>query len=200
MFILGLTGGIGSGKSIVADYFRTLGITVVDADVAARQVVVKGSPALAAIAGHYGNEILLPDGALNRAKLREIIFADQAERLWLEALLHPLISDWIKAALAAATGPYAILESPLLLETTQHRLVNRILVVDVPESLQEQRATARDLSSREQIKAIIASQMPRQQRLANADDIIDNSGSLEQTHQQVLALHQHYLQLAKTNS
>lgn len=196
MFIVGLTGGIGSGKSAVADMFREQGITVVDADIAARQVVVKGSPALSAIANHYGRDILLPDGTLNRSKLRDIIFADETAKQWLEALLHPLIGKWIKEELASAASPYAILESPLLIEAGQDQLSDRILVVDLPEILQQQRAAARDNADPEQIRAIMASQLPRNERLAKADDIVDNSETLEQTREQVLQLHQQYLKLA----
>lgn len=197
--IIGLTGGIGSGKSAVAEQFRELGIEVVDADQASRQVVQPGSPALAKIAEHFGAEVLLSSGELNRPALRKIVFDNENERRWLEQLLHPLINRWIQDRLAAATSPYAILESPLLLEGKQREMVARVMVVDVPEALQIERASRRDANSEDQIKAIIASQMPRQQRLAKADDIIDNSGSLDNLREQVAALHQQYLQLTHTN-
>lgn len=200
MFILGLTGGIGSGKSAVARCFKDRGIEVVDADIAARKVVEPGTPALGEIASHFGEAILNDDGTLNRAALREKIFADTQERGWLEALLHPAIGDWIATQLRGAGSPYAILESPLLLETTQRQSVQRVLLVDVPEALQISRASARDDNSPEQIKAIIAAQMPRRQRLAEADDVIDNSGTLEQLEPQVAALHETYLAIAAGNS
>ena len=196
MFVVGLTGGIGSGKSAVANCFRQLGITVVNADDASRGVVEPGSTALAAIAGHFGPGILLADGSLDRAALRARIFADAAAKQWLEALLHPLIAEWIAQRLAEAQGPYAILESPLLLETSQHERVQRVLVVDVPEQVQIARATARDANSQAQIKAIIASQLPRQERLARADDVLDNSGDLASLPAKVASLHQRYLAMA----
>lgn len=196
MFIVGLTGGIGSGKSAVADCFRQLGITVVDADIAARRVVEKGTSALAAIADHFGRDILLSDGTLDRAALRHRIFDNGEDKAWLEGLLHPLINQWIQDQLAAAPGPYAVLETPLLLESGQRRLVHRILVVDVPEATQLARASQRDGNSEAQIRAIMAAQLGREERLAGADDVIDNSGDLDTLKQQVQALHQNYLQLA----
>jgi len=196
LFIIGLTGGIGSGKSAVARCFEQLGIVVVNADVASRKVVEPGMPALAAIAGHFGADILLADGQLDRAALRQRIFSDPAAKTWLEQLLHPLIGAWIWQQLKAAPGPYAVLESPLLLETTQHQRVDRVLVVDVPEAVQIARATARDSNSEAQIRAIMASQMPRAERLARADDVVDNSGNLEQLQQQVDILHGKYVREA----
>ena len=196
MFIVGLTGGIGSGKSAVAAQFRTLGITVVDADIAARKVVEQGSPALAEIASHFGSEVIQADGTLDRAALRERVFDNAAERRWLEQLLHPRIREWIAAELAAATSPYAVLESPLLFESSQHTIIDRALLVDVPEALQLQRAAARDGNTEAQIKAIMAAQMSRAERQQRADDCIDNSGTLEDLEQAVLDLHNHYLQLA----
>ena len=195
-YIVGLTGGIGSGKSAVAALFRERGIKVVDADVAARKVVEPGSPALAAIAEHFGEDTLQDDGTLDRAALRQIVFGNEAERLWLEQLLHPAIGQWIARELASAESPYAILESPLLLETIQHEMTDCALVVDVDEQTQIDRAAARDGNTLEQIKAIIAAQMSRQLRLARADDVIDNSGPLDALSEPVQALHEKYLQLA----
>lgn len=195
-FIVGLTGGIGSGKSAVAALFRDQGIKVVDADVAARAVVEPGSAALQAIADHFGQHILQADGGLDRAALRAIIFNDEEQRLWLERLLHPAIGRWIAEQLAGAESPYAILESPLLLETSQHEMADRIIVVDLPESLQIDRASARDGNTREQIKAIIAAQMSRAARLEKADDVIDNSGTQAALIDPIKALHQKYLELA----
>ena len=196
MFVVGLTGGIGSGKSVVGKCFGALGINVVDADQASRKVVEPGSPALAAIARHFGEDILLEDGNMNRAAMRETIFKDPKEKDWLEKLLHPLINQWTRQQLELSTSPYAILESPLLLEMGQSTMVDRVLVVDVPEEIQIQRATARDSNSEEQIKSIIAAQISRDKRLARADDIIDNSGPQPELPHQVATLHQKYLELA----
>lgn len=183
--IIGLTGGIGSGKSLVAARFADLGITVVNADTVAREVVAKGEPALDAIRAHFGEDIVLPNGELDRRKLRGIIFNDLAQKKWLENLLHPIIRLRIIDQLHAAISPYAILESPLLLETDQHLLVEKIIVVDVDEATQIARASARDGSDVEQIKRIVATQMPRAEKLKKADFVIDNSGSAEATFLQV---------------
>ncbi len=198
MFVLGLTGGIGSGKSAVAACFKKYGIKVVDADIAARKVVEPGMPALKAIAEHFGEQVLQADGTMDRAALRSIVFNDEQQRHWLEQLLHPAIGEWIAAELASATSVYAILESPLLLETEQRKSTQRALVVDVSKELQIERATARDDNSREQIEAIIAAQLPREERLARADDVIDNSGSLADLESTVETLHQQYLKIAAT--
>ena len=144
MFVVGLTGGIGSGKTAVSDRFATRGITIVDADIAARVVVEPGQPALTSIAEHFGEDILTANGELDRAALRAKVFADPDERVWLEALLHPRISECIGEQLAAAKSAYAVLVSPLLFETNQIRFTNRVLVVDVPEELQLERTMARD--------------------------------------------------------
>ncbi|AQA19766.1 dephospho-CoA kinase [Halioglobus japonicus] len=192
--IVGVTGGIGSGKSAVTSRFEALGITVVDADIAARVVVEPGGAALEAIAQRHGEAILLPDGSLDRAALRKIVFADEAERHWLEALTHPLIGQEIRDQLAAATSPYAILASPLLLETQQKDLTDLIVVVDVPEDIQLSRTVARDNNDEAQVKRIMAAQMSREERVGKADIVIDNSKSLnaldgivEQLHAQFLA-------------
>lgn len=195
--IIGLTGGIGSGKSAAADLFAAHGITVVDADIAAREVVEPGTACLDAIAEHFGADILLPGGELNRRALREIIFNDPQAKAWLETLLHPAIRELIIQQLGEAPSPYALLVSPLLLETDQHQLASLILVIDCEESEQIQRAAARDNSDAERIKAIMATQLTRTQRLAKADDILHNHGTLADLAQQVDALHQQYLQLAK---
>lgn len=196
MFILGLTGGIGSGKSAASKYFRDQGITVVDADVVAREVVEPGQPALIAIKERYGANALLDDGTLNRAWLRAKVFAEPDERKWLESQTHPRIRDSIIVQLSAATSPYAILESPLLFESGQSELVARTLVIDVPEEIQVERACSRDKNGGEQIRRIIAAQLPRAERLQRADDAVDNSGNLEALYSQLEPLHQSYLQLA----
>lgn len=194
--IIGLTGGIGSGKTAVSDYFAQLGITIVDADIASRTVVTPPSKALNTIAEHFGSKILLTDGELNRAALRQVIFSTPSEKQWLEALLHPLITAEIDRQLEAISSPYGILVSPLLLEGQQHERCDRILVIDVPEELQISRACQRDSNSIEQVKRIIASQISRQERCDKADDIVDNSQGLEELHQQIDQLHQYYLRLA----
>lgn len=195
-FIVGLTGGIGSGKTAVSDRFAALGIKVVDADVCARMVVEPGKPALSLIAEHFGHAVLDSNGALDRARLRQIVFADENERKWLESLLHPLIFEEMWGQLQNATSPYAILVSPLLIEGGQTAICQRILVVDVPEDIQLARTMMRDTNSAEQVKAIMATQASRQARLEKADDVIVNEGSLEALWQQVDRLHQQYLSLA----
>lgn len=196
MFIVGLTGGIGSGKTAVSRRFEALGITVVDADVVAREVVEPGTPALAQIREHFGAEVLLPDGQLDRAALRRIVFSDPEAKRWLEALLHPLIGSETLRQLDSAPGPYVLLASPLLVESGQTSICNRVLVVDVPEAVQLQRTMQRDTNDVEQVRRIIASQATREQRLAAADDVIDNSGAEAALDAQVAALHQQYLELA----
>ncbi len=200
MYIIGLTGGIGSGKSTVANCFSQLGIDIVNADEAARHVVEKGSPALSKIATHFGSKARLEDGTLNRAFLRKEIFEHPDKRQWLEELLHPLIKTWIQEALENSSSSYTILESPLLLETNQHTLADRILVVDVSEEIQISRAMQRDGNNNQQIEAIIDTQISREERIKRADDIIDNSGSSESLPEKVQALHQTYLQLASRNN
>ena len=195
-YIVGLTGGIGSGKSTVASAFAALGITVVDADDIAREVVLPGSAALAAITARFGADCLLADGSLDRAALRRIVFREPAERQWLEQLLHPLIRQRLQALLAAASSPYALLVSPLLLETNQRQLCQRVIVVDVPESVQLERASRRDNSNRADIERIMAAQMPRQQRLAQADAVIDNSGANSDIATAVEPVHRQLLQWA----
>lgn len=200
--IIGLTGGIGSGKSMACRLFNEKGIDIVDADLVAREVVEPGMPALTAIAEHFGDAILQTFSSgpqqLNRAKLRELIFANPQEKQWLEALLHPLINQRIREQLKNARGPYAILASPLLLETQQFQLVDRVLVIDASEELQIERASQRDTSNPDQIKAIMATQLPRKERCARADDIIENHGSVADLQMQVERLHQHYLGLAQS--
>lgn len=193
---VGLTGGIGSGKSAVSGLFGALGVDIIDADIMARHCVEPGTPALQSIRQRYGEIILNIKGELNRQKLREIIFHDPAEKAWLEALLHPQIRHLLMQARDASPGCYTMLVSPLLLETDQHELVDRVLVIDCEEHLQIQRATARDQSTEAAIKAIMATQLPRRERLARADDIIYNNGSLEALAPQVEKLHQKYLTLA----
>lgn len=194
--VIGLTGGIGSGKTMATDHFARLGITVVDADLASRVVVEPGRPALEDIARHFGPDVLQPDGSLNRPALRAIVFADPAARKVLERITHPRIAEEIARQLAASTSPYTILVSPLLFESGQDRFANRTVLVDTTEALQQQRAARRDGVSEEQIKAIMAVQMSRDDRLARADDVLLNDGDLNHLHAAVEALHQRYLALA----
>ena len=194
-WILGLTGGIGSGKSAAAEHFAAHGVHMVDADHAARWVVEPGRPALAKIVDRFGDAVLLPDGQLNRAALRERIFTSEEERRWLEQLLHPLIGQEIAANLARAESPYAILVSPLLVESGQHRMTQRVLVVDTPEHLQLERTMRRDKVSEEQVRAILKAQAVREDRLKHAHDVLLNDGDLAHLHQQVERLHQFYLGL-----
>lgn len=196
MFVLGVTGGIGSGKSAVTQRFEQLGIKVVDADVAARTVVASGKPALEKIAQRFGADILLENGELNRAALRKIVFEQPQERKWLESLTHPLIREEIIQGLQSATSPYVILVSPLLIESGQYHFTQRILVVDVPESIQIQRTCARDDNDAKQVQAIIDAQINRQDRLAKADDVIENTQGLDHLDREVEKLHQTYLLMA----
>ena len=193
--IVGLTGGIGSGKSTVAKAFIALGIQVVDADYASRALVEPGMPALKAIVAHFGTKLILPDGCLNRSALRQIIFSDKMQKSWLESLLHPLIQDWIRSQLklALASSPYVILESPLLFEAEQHLLVSEVLLVDVPVELQLTRAMARDSNTKEQIQSIINAQMSRLDRLGRADLVFDNSLPENTVPARVQDLHQQFL-------
>ncbi|UTW45048.1 dephospho-CoA kinase [bacterium SCSIO 12696] len=196
MYVVGLTGGIGSGKNAATHYFQDCEIEIVDADIAARRVVEPHTDAYLEIIEHFGVGVLLPSNDLNRSALRAMVFADPEKRQWLEELLHPLIHQWMDERLHTINSPYAILSSPLLLDTEQHKLVDRILVIDATEELQIERACARDATSESQIRAIMASQLPRQTRLDRADDIICNSGSLDELQNQVNAMHQKYLLLA----
>ena len=191
--IVGITGGIGSGKSAVTQRFEQHDITVVDADLAARVIVESGRPALAAIAQHYGADILQPDGCLDRAALRARVFADAGERAWLEQLTHPLIGEEIMNQIEASRSAYTILSSPLLLETSQKDLVSCVVVVDVPEDLQLQRTMQRDGNDEAQVKRIMAAQISRAERLAQADIVIDNSRSLSDLDGLVEELHKEFL-------
>lgn len=195
-YIVGLTGGIGSGKSTVAQGFRELGIEVVDADQASRKVVEPGMPALNIIADRCGAEMIKNDGTLNRAAMRQLIFSQPLEKTWLENLLHPLIAEWIVEQLQRAESAYVMLESPLLLETEQHHLVNTLLLIDLPESLQLSRTAERDGDPEQQIRSIIDSQMSRDDKLRRADYVFDNSLALDTVAPRITLLHQTFLQLA----
>lgn len=194
--VIGLTGGIGSGKTAASDWFAAQGIEVVDADLVSRLVVEPGQPALAEIRAHFGDAVVTADGRLDRAALRARVFNDPAERRWLEALLHPRIAAEIFRQLQAARSPYAILVSPLLFETGQKDFVRRTLLVDVPEDVQLSRTSARDKVDAQQVRNIMAAQMSRTDRRARADDIVVNDGSLADLHAQLAPLHERYLALA----
>ncbi|RUR36634.1 dephospho-CoA kinase [Vreelandella populi] len=192
--IIGLTGGIGSGKSTVAHAFETLGVSWVDADIVAREIVEPGEPALKAIIDYFGEGVTKTDGTLDRAALRALVFADPTKRLWLESVTHPKIRERIIKQLShlSQCSPYVLLVSPLLFESGQNALVDRSLVVDVPVHIQLSRTLARDNVSNEQVHAILAAQLPRDQRLAKADDVIDNSGAHAHMLRQVERLDSYY--------
>jgi dephospho-CoA kinase len=192
--IIGLTGGIGSGKSTVAKFFINQGVCVVDADQVARQVVEPGEPALLAIAEHFGDHLLTSEGLLDRAELRKIIFENPDQRSWLESLLHPIIRETIQEQLNQADSKYAILETPLLFETDQHQLVDISLLVDVPEKLQIERTMTRDNNTQQQVQNIMDAQMSREDKQQKADYIINNDRELEVVYKDLSALHQKFLE------
>ncbi len=188
--IIGLTGGIGSGKSTVAQFFRELGVLVIDADQITRQLVQPNQPALKKIVAYFGSHILQDDKTLDRKKLRNIIFEDPNARLWLENLLHPLVKQKIVHTPVSSSIPYIIVEVPLLIEAHFHDVVDRILVIDSPESLQIQRVVQRDNIDAKEIQAIINTQATRATRLAEADDVIFNEGTVEELKKQVEVYHE----------
>ena len=192
---VGLTGGIASGKSLVADEFAALGVDIVDTDVIARQLVEPDQPALAEIRAAFGNEVIRPDGTLDRRALRNIVFADDAERQRLESLLHPRIRDAAAEQARASTSPYHIIVVPLLANSPMRDDMDRILVVDCSVDTQLARLRQRDGESAAQARRMIDAQATREERLAMADDVIDNDNSIEQTQRQVAELHRKYLSL-----
>ena len=200
MYVVGITGGIGSGKSAAPERFESLGITVVDADVISRIIVEPGRPALAAIADHFGEDILQSDGTLDRARLRTLVFNSPEERSWLEQLTHPLIGEEIVTQLTAAKSPYVMLSSPLLQETSQAQLTDLVIVVDVPVDVQVQRTMARDDNDEAQVRRIIDAQMPRKDRLARADIVIDNNQSLAALDESINHIHATLLSKAEAKA
>lgn len=197
MYVVAITGGIGSGKTTIANQFAALGIEVIDADLIAREVVEPGTPALTAIASHFGPGILDEQGRLDRRVLRERIFSEPAAKSWLNALLHPLIRSEMLRQCAAASSPYCLLVVPLLVENRLMALADRVLVIDVDEATQIERTCRRDGVSRAQAEAILAAQASRAERLAVADDVLDNqSGTSETIRARILALHETYLAFA----
>ena len=195
-FVVGLTGGIGSGKSAASAWFESQCILVVDADIVAREIVQKGQPALKDIHQAFGDWVLQADGELNRRALREHIFKAPEARKVLEQITHPAIRSSIIQQLAQADSPYAILVSPLLFETNQHELTQRTLLIDASEELQILRASQRDGQNEEQIKKIIAAQMPRLRKQQIADDIVLNDGHLDHLYQHLQPMHEKYLAMA----
>lgn len=198
MLRVGLTGGIGCGKSVVAQHFAAFNVPIIDADNIAHHLTMHGSPVLDTIETVFGNKVRLRDGGLNRAWLRQRIFSDSKARKTLETILHPLILDQMREHLRVLQdGPYVLLVIPLLLETQMFRsLVDRILVVDCSADQQRARVSERDGSSTSAVNAILAAQMPRDQRLALADDVLVNTGDRAELHDKVQALHQAYLALS----
>jgi dephospho-CoA kinase len=193
---IGLTGGIASGKSTVAQRFAELGISVIDADVAARDVVAPGTPGLVQVIERFGPSIVAENGELDRRALRRLIFADPGARQDLETILHPLIRAAMEHSAETAIGPYVVMAIPLLVESGSRDRVDRILVVDADEAVQVQRVQARDGGSLDQARAILASQAGRAARLTAADDVLLNSGTVTDLRQAVDRLHEKYLRLA----
>lgn len=198
MLIVGLTGGIGSGKSTVAERFAARDVPVIDADVIAREVVEPGTPGLARIVEAFGRDILDENGRLDRSRLGARVFQDPESRKRLEAILHPLIRAEIQRRITHITAPYCVLVIPLLIETGQTDLVHRVLVVDTPRELQYRRVAARDNRPRAEIEAILDVQAGREDRLAAAHDVIVNDADLDALDRQVARLHQRYLELSRT--
>ncbi|WP_462157228.1 dephospho-CoA kinase [Pseudoalteromonas sp. GB56] len=199
-WILGLTGGIGSGKSTASQHFEELGIDIVDADKVARQVVEPGTQGLITITARYGDDILTPEKELDRAKLRAIIFSNNEEKTWLNALLHPMIRAEMLDQLNQAQSGYVILEAPLLFENNLDKYCSRTLLIDLPVDLQVARASARDSAQQSHIRTIIESQMSRTEKVRKSDDIISNTSSISELKNKVLRYHQCYLHLASLQS
>ena len=198
-YIVGLTGGIGSGKTAVSEIFRELGADIIDADEISRNLLKKGAPLVKDIVDHFGTESLDAQGNLDRPALRQRIFNDPSAKGWLESLLHPAIRKEIQERIHNSTGCYILLVVPLLLESGDYDFVDRILVVDIPESLQVERIMQRDGTEAELVRRIIESQATRQQRLEQADDVLDNSGSLDEARTKVRQLHEQYMQAASAH-
>ncbi len=197
-YVVGLTGGIGSGKSAAADEFARLGATVVDTDAIAHELTRASGAAISGIRGIFGDTAIAADGAMDRKKVRQLVFANPAARARLEALLHPMIREESQRRIGMASTPYALLVVPLLIESGNTRSrVQRVAVVDCAEELQVSRVRARSGLAEDEVRRIMATQVSRTARLAAADDVIDNSGALAALHQRVGALHEHYLELAK---
>lgn len=200
MLVVGLTGGIGSGKSTVTELFAKCGVPIIDADLIARDITQPNTPLLKKITEHFGPTILASDGTLNRKQLREIIFKDITQRVWLEKLLHPQIHQAILQKIHQLSAhAYCIVVIPLLIESSSYAFLDRILVVDTPEALQIERVMARDKSQREHVEAILNAQATREHRLAHADDVIVNTGNIADLEPQIAQLHERYLALAESH-
>ena len=197
---IGLTGGIASGKSTVANMFADLGVPVIDTDIIAREVVQPGQPALEEIREAFGDGIIAADGALDRPAMRAVVFSDEDARRRLEAILHPRIGEATREQADAAGGEYQVIVVPLLVESALRAFVDRVLVVDCDEETQVARLLARDAESETQARRILAAQSSRDERLAIADDVVANDGDFDETREQVLALHRYYLQEAAARS
>jgi dephospho-CoA kinase len=197
-FCVGLTGGIGSGKSVASSMFGELGAAIVDTDEISRALTAPGGAAIAAIRESFGPEHIAADGGLDRARMRSLVFGDADAKRKLEGILHPRIRDRMRAAVAAAREPYVIAVIPLLFETGVCRdLLQRVLVVDCEESEQVRRASSRSGLTAQEVRAIMAAQLPRTERLKRADDVLQNDGSVEALRAQVARLHARYLDLAR---
>lgn len=194
--VIGLTGGIGSGKTTVAERFGRYNIDIIDADIVAREVVEPGTPGLEAIVEKLGTDILLTDGTLDRSKLRQAIFDDNSLKDWLNALLHPMIREQMKADIAQATSPYCLLVIPLMVENNLQTMAHRLLVVDVSEEMQIARTRQRDQVDASHVQKILAAQASRQERLDAADDVINNNGDSNELDDAVSELHQQYLAMS----
>lgn len=199
-YCIGVTGGIGSGKSSAARLFAEHGAAVVDTDEIAHQLTAPGGDAMGAITKAFGPSVIAADGSLNRTAMRELVFADITRRRQLEAILHPMIGAEARQLVLATTAPYVLLLVPLLLETGRYRdIVRRVLVIDCTELTQIERTVSRSQLSEESVRSIMAAQLPREKRREQADDVIDNDGDLEHLRGQVVALHQRYLELAEAS-
>jgi dephospho-CoA kinase len=195
--IIGLTGGIGSGKSAAANFFQNEGVTVIDADQLAREVINPNSQGFQSVVDYFGSRIIGEDGSIDRAQLREEIFDDKEKKKVLESITHPMVRDLMAERIAASTSPYSIIMVPLIFETNSMSTYNRILVIDCDSTLQLERATLRDNNSSEQIQKILDSQCTRAERLSIANDVIPNNDSLENLKTRSLAMHKFYLGLSK---
>ena len=195
--IIGLTGGIGSGKSAAANFFHSEGVTVLDADQLAREVIEQNTPGFQSIVDYFGSDIIGEDGSIDRAKLRQEIFDDEEKKKAIESITHPLVRDLMAERIAASTSPYSIIMVPLIFETNSMSAYNRILVIDCDTKLQLERATLRDNNSSEQIQKILDSQCSRTERLSIANDVIPNNDTLENLKTRSLAMHKFYLGLCK---
>ncbi len=197
MLVIGITGGIGSGKTTATNRFKELGVPVIDADIVARQVVEPCKPALQQIIETFGDKVIDVEGHLDRSALRQIVFSDSELKRKLENIVHPRIHEEIHSQLDQISAAYAIVVIPLLVEGKRNYKLDQVLVIDVPPELQQNRVTVRDRQSGSQVKRILKAQATREERIAIADDIIDNSGSLDNLYEQVDALHLRYLELAR---